>query len=191
MRKLFFVKKNVNEPTGASNWIEMNVDEFNEFISTEEGKARKNNFAPLFGFGTGDADYYIETTREEVRKIRKDNNRHAYLKKLEMESGFVTVSLNELDLFDENEKEERITDMTAFVDKIFLAKETSLEIQKALSMLTDKQRDIICSLVYTDEPVRVIDYAKTHNMTCAAVIQTKERALKQLKKILINFGIGG
>ena len=32
MRKLFFVKKNVNEPTGASNWIEMNVDEFNEFI---------------------------------------------------------------------------------------------------------------------------------------------------------------
>ena len=81
--------------------------------------------------------------------------------------------------------------MTAFVDKSFIAKETSLEIQKALSMLTDKQRDIICSLVYTDEPVRVIDYAKTHNMTSAAVIQTKERALKQLKKILINFGIGG
>lgn len=80
MRKLFFVKKNVNEPTGASNWIEMNVDEFNEFISTEEGKARKNNFAPLFGFGTGDADYYIETTREEVSRIRKENNRHAYLK---------------------------------------------------------------------------------------------------------------
>ena len=24
MRKLFFVKRNVNEPTGASNWIEMN-----------------------------------------------------------------------------------------------------------------------------------------------------------------------
>ena len=191
MRKLFFVKKNVNEPTGASNWIEMNVDEFKKFISTEEGKARKNNFAPLLGFGTGDADYYIETTREEVGKIRKDNNRHAYLKKLEMESGFVTVSLNELDLFGENEQEDRIVDMTAFVDKSFIEKETSLEIQKALSMLTDKQRDIICSLVYTDEPVRVIDYAKTHNMTSAAVIQTKERALKQLKKILIKFGIGG
>ena len=43
MRKLFFVKKNVNEPTGASNWIEMNVDEFNEFISTEEGKANAEN----------------------------------------------------------------------------------------------------------------------------------------------------
>lgn len=102
MRKLFFVKKNVNEPTGASNWIEMNVDEFNEFISTEEGKARKNNFAPLLGFGTGDADYYIETTREEVSKIRKENNRHAYLKRLEKESGCVTVSLNELDLYGEN-----------------------------------------------------------------------------------------
>ena len=89
MRKLFFVKKNVNEPIGASNWIEMNVDEFNEFISTEEGKARKNNFAPLFGFGTGDADYYIETTREEVSRIRKENNRHAYLKRLEKESGYV------------------------------------------------------------------------------------------------------
>lgn len=191
MKKLFFVKKDVNEPTGTNNWIEMNVDEFKKFISTEEGKARKNNFAPLLGFGTGDADYYIETTREEVSKIRKDNNRHAYLKKLEMESGFVTVSLNELDLFGENEQEDRIVDMTAFVDRSFIAKETSLEIQKALSMLTDKQRDIICSLVYTDEPVRVIDYAKTHNMTSAAVIQTKERALKQLKKILINFGIGG
>lgn len=191
MKKLFFVKKDVNEPTGTNNWIEMNVDEFKKFISTEEGKARKNNFAPLLGFGTGDADYYIETTREEVSKIRKDNNHHAYLKKLEMESGFVTVSLNELDLFGENEQEDRIVDMTAFVDKSFIEKETSLEIQKALSMLTDKQRDIICSLVYTDEPVRVIDYAKTHNMTSAAVIQTKERALKQLKKILINFGIGG
>ena len=191
MKKLFFVKKDVNEPTGTNNWIEMNVDEFKIFVSTEEGKARKNNFAPLLGFGTGDADYYIETTREEVSKIRKDNNRHAYLKKLEMESGFVTVSLNELDLFGENEQEDRIVDMTAFVDRSFIAKETSLEIQKALSMLTDKQRDIICSLVYTDEPVRVIDYAKTHNMTCAAVIQTKERALKQLKKILIKFGIGG
>lgn len=190
MKKLFFVKKNVNEPTGTDNWIEMNVDEFKKFIGTEAGKNRRNNFAPLLGFGTGDADYYIETTREEVSKIRKDNNRHAYLKKLEMESGFVTVSLNELDLFDENEKEDRIADMTAFVDKIFIAKETSLEIQKALSMLTDKQRDIICSLVYTDEPVRVIDYAKTHNMTCTAVIQTKERALKQLKKILMKFGIG-
>lgn len=191
MKKLFFVKKNVNEPTGTDNWIEMNVDEFKKFIETEAGRNRRNNFAPLLGFGTGDADYYIETTREEVSKIRKDNNRHAYLKKLEMESGFVTVSLNELDLFGENEQEDRIVDMTAFVDKIFIAKETSLEIQKALSMLTDKQRDIICSLVYTDEPVRVIDYAKTHNMTSAAVIQTKERALKQLKKILINFGIGG
>lgn len=191
MKKLFFVKKNVNEPTGTDNWIEMNVDEFKKFIETEAGRNRRNNFAPLLGFGTGDADYYIETTREEVSKIRKDNNRHAYLKKLEMESGFVTVSLNELDLFGENEQEDRIVDMTAFVDKSFIAKETSLEIQKALSMLTDKQRDIICSLVYTDEPVRVIDYAKTHNMTSAAVIQTKERALKQLKKILINFGIGG
>lgn len=191
MKKLFFVKKNVNEPTGTDNWIEMNVDEFKKFIETEAGRNRRNNFAPLLGFGTGDADYYIETTREEVSKIRKDNNRHAYLKKLEMESGFVTVSLNEIDLFGENEQEDRIVDMTAFVDKIFIAKETSLEIQKALSMLTDKQRDIICLLVYTDEPVRVIDYAKTHNMTSAAVIQTKERALKQLKKILINFGIGG
>lgn len=191
MRKLFFVKRNVNEPTGASNWIEMNVDEFNKFISTEEGKARKNNFAPLFGFGAGDADYYIETTREEVSKIRKENNRHAYLKRLEMESGCVTVSLNELDLYGENEQEDRIVDPTAFVDKIYIAKETSAEIQKALSMLTDKQRDIICSLVYTDEPVRVIDYAKAHNMTSVAVIQTKERALKQLKKILIKFGIGG
>lgn len=191
MRKLFFVKKNVNEPTGASNWIEMNVDEFNEFISTEEGKARKNYFAPLFGFGTGDADYYIETTCEEVSKIRKENNRHAYLKRLEKESGCVTVSLNELDLYGENEQEDRIVDQTAFVDKIYIAKETSAEIQKALSMLTDKQRDIICSLVYTDEPVRVIDYAKAHNMTSVAVIQTKERALKQLKKILIKFGIGG
>lgn len=161
MRKLFFVKKNVNEPTGVSNWIEMNVDEFNEFISTEEGKARKNNFAPLFGFGTGDADYYIETTREEVSKIRKENNRHAYLKRLEKESGCVTVSLNELDLYGENEQEDRIVDQTAFVDKIYIAKETSAEIQKALSMLTDKQRDIICSLVYTDEPVRVIDYPST------------------------------
>lgn len=159
MRKLFFVKKNVNEPTGASNWIEMNVNEFNEFISTEEGRARKNNFAPLFGFGTGDADYYIETTREEVGKIRKENNRHAYLKRLEKESGCVTVSLNELDLYGENEQEDRIVDQTAFVDKIYIAKETSAEIQKALSMLTDKQRDIICSLVYTDEPVRVIAYS--------------------------------
>ena len=61
MRKLFFVKKNVNEPTGASNWIEMNVDEFNEFISTEEGKARKNNFAPLFGFGM---NIYIDVTKD-------------------------------------------------------------------------------------------------------------------------------
>lgn len=82
----------------------MNVDEFNKFISTEEGKARKNNFAPLFGFGTGDADYYIETTREEVSRIRKENNRHAYLKRLEKESGCVTVSLNELDLYGEKNK---------------------------------------------------------------------------------------
>lgn len=191
MKKLFFVKKDVNAPTGANNWIEMNVNEFKHFTSTEEGKTRKNNFAPLLGFGTGDADYYIETTREEVSRIRKDNNRSAYLKKLETESGFVTVSLNELDLFGENEQEDRIVDETAFVEKIYIAKETSSEIQKALLLLTDKQRDIICSLVYTDEPVKVIDYAKSHNMTSAAVIQTKERALKQLKKILIKFGIGG
>lgn len=191
MKKLFFVKKDANEPTGANNWIKMDVDEFKQFTSTKEGKNRRNNFAPLFGFGTGDADYYIETTREEVNRIRKDNNRHAYLKKLETESGFVTVSLNELDLFGENEQEDRIVDETAFVEKIYIAKETTSEIKKALSMLTDKQRDIICSLVYTDEPVKVIDYAKSHNMTSAAVIQTKERALKQLKKILIKFGIGG
>lgn len=50
----------------------MNVDEFNKFISTEDGKARKNNFAPLFGFGVDDADYYIETTREEVSGIPRD-----------------------------------------------------------------------------------------------------------------------
>lgn len=70
------------------------------------------------------------------------------MKRLEKESGCVTVSLNELDLYGENEQEDRIVDQTAFVDKIYIAKETSAEIQKALSMLTDKQRDIICSLVW-------------------------------------------
>lgn len=111
------------------------------------------------------ARYYIETTREEVSKIRKENNRHAYLKRLEKESGCVTVSLNELDLYGENEQEDRIVDPTAFVDKIYIAKETSAEIQKALSMLTDKQRDKV-----------VLDKYKVKNQrSCCHVNQYRPR----------------
>lgn len=191
MKKIFLVKKDVNGMRTTDNWIEMNMDEFKEFIKTVDGKRRKNNFAPLLGFDSHDADYFIETSDEEIRKIRKVNNRHAYLKKLEKASGIITVSLNDPDLFDNSEREDIIVDETAFVETISVAKETSQEIKKALMMLTDKQRDIICSLIYTETPMKVKDYANMHGLTCAAVVQTKERALKKLKKILMGFGIGG
>lgn len=146
MKKKFLVKKDANAQAGENNWIEMNVNQFKEFIKTEEGKNRKYNFAPLLGSGVGDTDYYIETTREEVRRVRRDNNHHAYLKKLEAESGMITVSINDPDLFDNIEQEDIIVDETAFVETICTAKETSREIQKALMMLTDIQYFSLCSI---------------------------------------------
>ena len=191
LKRIYLIKKDTSKQKEPNNWIEMSVDEYNRFIATDDGQKRKANIAPLYGFGFGDIDYFVEMEPEEAKKVRSEYNRHCYLQQLEADSGIVTVSSDELDLFDGNEKGDFFVDEDAFVDRIYEEKETTQEIQKALTMLTEKQRDIIVSLIYTDTPMKVSEYAKLKGMTSPAVIQTRDRALKQLGIILRKMGIGG
>ena len=191
LKRIYLIKKDTSKQNDSNNWIEMSVDEYNRFATTDEGQKRKVNIAPLFGFEFGDTDYFVEMEPEEAKKVRSEYNRHCYLQQLEADSGIMTVSSDELDIFDENEKGDFLVDEDAFVDRIYEEKETTQEIQKALMMLTEKQRDIIISLIYTDNPMKVSEYAKLNGLTAPAVIQTRDRALKQLGIILRKMGIGG
>lgn len=130
-------------------------------------------------------DYFIFIDKEKVMVSKevylaywKQTNREKYLERLDRKNRLLYICQfdqdgNFLDI---------IEDKSVDVEKIVEKKEAILNLRKAISELSDEEREIINALYFREEAIReVAQNIGTHK---TSLIRKRDRILEKLKMIL-------
>ena len=117
---------------------------------------------------------------EEVYKIYwEERNHENYLKKLNRKKIlFREVNENKIKL-------ENIADDNIDIEKIVQTHIMIEELKKAISNLSNDEKEIIQKLYFDEEALRLV--AKDKNISHSALIKKRNKILKKLKKLLKDF----
>ena len=186
MKKTYLVKKDPSLPCRGDNWIIMNGYEFSAFIRPPEGESRKSNFCRLDACSEDDAVIFMECDEKQTRDaFRSESNRRAYLRRIEMQTGFTLVSLDGLTT-DNGSAVECIPDEGSEVENTVLDSMEREQLGKALSCLEPKEKDLITALILSEKPMSEREYGKVIGITHQCVHKQKVLILAKLKKFLGN-----
>ncbi len=182
---IYLIKRDVDKPYSQENWLTMNVNEFNAFVKTQDAKGRY--FADVGGHEYSDTWYILECPKETAMKWRKELNRHYYLKRMERESGYQTVSYHDLVIGDEViNGEEIITD----VEDNFVAEvmhKIDLEtLEKALDKLPLNEYEMIYRLYLSEYEISEREYARILGIPQKTLNSRKLSVIDKMRNI---FGI--
>lgn len=186
MRKVYLVKKDVNKPTCADNWIQMNSYEFYRFMQTEEGKSRCVSFGCLCGCDEEDTMIIAECGVETAQKWKDEKDAQDYRKRTRKEVGYTECSLSYSVLCDgELVSEEWVQDEGPSVEDQIIRKMEYEELYRSISKLPRIERIVIEQLFFntvrTEEEV-----GKRLGLTRSKVHYLKSKALERLKTMLLH-----
>lgn len=185
MKRVYLVKKDPDLPAKDDNWITMNSYEFRKFMETEEGKKRKANFGMVPPADENDAAIFIECTPEDARRLKRENAQWAYQRMLEYESGYTTVSLEELISGDEGSGiADMILDEDMDTEAAVLKKTSRDDLIDAVMQLGDKEREVILARYFISEEKTVGELAQEMGLTRKQFLYRHNRAMKQFGEIL-------
>ena len=168
-----------------NNWNIMNFEEFQQFLQTEEGQRRKENFERLDPADKDDDILYIECDRESALEIKTDRNHADYLKRAEQESGYETLSLDFV--IEINEEGETRSYMDQAVDETMdtelMAIEGLLkkELPGAWAQLDPEEQELMTALYIRDEKMTVNKYAAEHHVTRWSIRERHRTAIRKLR----------
>lgn len=141
-------------------------------------KENKKNYYLFVG------DKKIDVSEKIYKEYWQETNRENYLKRLDRK--------NKLRYFSEfvtEEKdrtiEERFADKSIDIEKLVAVKMQIAALHEALNKLNPEEREIIQALFFEEIPQR--DLAKKLNISQGAVFRRKEKTLKKLKELLIDW----
>ena len=184
MKTTFLVKKNPNIDS-EDNWIIMNSFEFVMFLKTPEGQKRRNNFGRIPSCGEGDDTMFIECDEETAKRWKKENEYHAYLRKLEKESGITTFSYSSISLSGENiDGEDLLYDEECNVEESAIENMMVEGLYKAIARLSVYEQQLIHALYLSDKPMTESEFGKMHGHSQQRVHYQKQLTLNKLEKIL-------
>lgn len=187
MKKIYLAKKDPAMPADGSNWIVMNSYDFAMFMKTPEGQKRKNNFGQLDACSRNEYIIVAECGSESAKEWRSSKDEHDYLVNVEKEMGFTVFSYNTQETSeDDMSGEELIVDKNCDVEQEVLRKIEYEELYKALSLLSDDDKNLLVCLFLHQKPMTEREYAKEYGEKQTSVNYRKARALERLKKILEN-----
>ena len=186
MKNIYLVKKNTEMEVSNENWIVMNAYEFAMFLKTPDGERRKDNFGKLPNSGA-DADYtiYAECGVETAKEWKSEQNSYDYLLRSQKESGIKTIPYQAL-IIDGEEKsgEEVIADENENVELYVLKKMTLEELRKAISLLSEYEKELILCLFLLEKPMSAKNFADMKGTDPRNIINHKHKVLLKLKKML-------
>ena len=178
---IYLVKKNPNKPNSEDNWLMMSIAEFNKFVQTPEAKGRY--FADLGAHEYSDIWYVAECDKETALKWRKELNRHYYLKRMERESEFQTVSMSSLIINEEEYNgEEIIADPDADVVAEVMQKIAFETLEHALDKLDAEEYALIHHMFLAEETLSEREYAKVLRVPRMTLRYWKIQALEKVRK---------
>ena len=182
MKKVYLVKKDPSQPESRDNWIVMNSYEFAMFMKTPEGRKRSNNFGRLSGCDDDDVIIIVECGKENAREWKRERERNDYWDK-KYSSLYTMFSLDERN--EEGIDEHRtLEDQDCNVELEIVLKITLEDLRKAVSKLSDDERELIQRLFLDEEPVPERVYGEQHGLSQQAVNTRKVKIREKLKKML-------
>lgn len=186
MKNIYLVKKNPEMEISNDNWIVMNAYEFAMFLKTPDGERRKDNFGKL-PCNCFDDDYTIfaECGTHTAKAWKKEQNNYDYLLKQQKDSGIQTVSYQSI-LVGDDEKtgEDLIADESEDVELYVLRKMTLEKLYRAISMLSDYEKELVVCLFLADKPMTAKGFADSKGTDPRNIINHRNKVLSKLKKLL-------
>ena len=185
MKTIYLVKKNPEVQGDQNNWITMNSYEFAMFMKTEEGKRRRAFFGEMDAVDEHDYRIVMECDAASARELKREKDRATYLRRVEIESGICTFSVDEQRLYDDRKEEEvSLVDPSADVEGDCVKKQEMEELVKALSKLNREEFDLIQHMFLNEKCLNGEQYAKMLGVSRKTVNEKKKAILRLLRAYL-------
>ena len=152
----YWIKKNYEMDYAQDNWLLLTLEEFEEFLKTEEGKRRKKGIARM-PYCEKDEVSYWECGEDEAEQWRLQNRRHNYLVETAEEVKAEIISIEGM-LNEEGEEygEDCIPDPDEDVVREVMHKMEIEQLHRALSILNPKERQVI-DFLFLQENKKAVD----------------------------------
>lgn len=187
--KTYLVKKDVNKSNSEDNWIIMNGYEFARFMETEDGQRRKKNFAKLDRCDKCDDAIVVECGKVKAREWERERLRGLYHMCVNL--NYPTISFD----YSVPGKEvyygnDVIADPMADVEQTAIRLYELETLRKAISLLNNKEIELIRLMFLSDEPLTEKEYAELCVICQSSAHERKIRVLARLRNILKSSGLG-
>lgn len=186
---IWLVKKDLSLPDSPDNWIVMNGQEFEQFLKTEDGINRKNNFVSMPPPSKDDPSeiwYFVEyCEKDQKAAARSSENRKHYVKTQEFDYPLEIISyshMNEDGL--EDDYEALMVDRDCFVEDDAMDNLIWQEVLIAIGRLNDFDREIIRCFYLNKQPEKEREYARRCDISQYAAHKRKVMAINNLREIL-------
>ena len=168
------------------DWQEITGREFYTLVNSPNGKDRC--FIKLESVSKDDGVIFMEATKSEYRKWRKEKDHSDYIREGNQDKGYQTISYHAFEMEDGCYGEEVIEDADIDIESDFL-KTAELELLKeALAELSEDEVALIDFLFLSEKQRVDQDYSDTTGIPRRTVTYRKKAALKKLKTFL-EFGL--
>ncbi len=184
MKKEFYVRNDAAEVKNQESLVLKSRADFSIYAKSGMQDAKVNAFAKIGSCDGNDTMFVMECDIEKANEVTKEWDAVRKRRKVNQNSGYMTVSLSEYD----NEEEcicgdEIITDETVNVEEEAVKNVMIEEMLKAIKNLPDDERDLIESL-YLSGGFTEKSYGKANGMSQQTVHNKKNRILKKLRIML-------
>ena len=177
----YWIKKNYEMDYAQDNWLLLTLEEFEEFLKTEEGKRRKKGIARM-PYCEKDEVSFWECGEATALEWIKEDNRHQYLRTLPNHEKIEVLSIEAM-LNAEGEEfgEDCIPDPDEDVVREVMRKMEIEQLHRALAMLNSKERQVIDCLFLQAEPMSEREMSAKTGIPRMTINSRKQQALQKLK----------
>lgn len=179
----YWIKKNYEMDYAQDNWLLLTLEEFEEFLKTEEGKRRKKGIARM-PYCEKDEVSFWECGEATALEWIKEDNRHQYLRALPENEKIEVLSIEAmLNAEGEEYGEDCIPDPDEDVVSEVIHKMEIEQLRRALALLNPKERQVIECLFFAGEPKSEREVAVILGVSQFTINERKKGAFAKIKKI--------
>ena len=188
MERKYLIKKDPAKE-GQDNWIIMNTEQFMAWKNTPEGQLRYMNLGRLDACDEDDYIIYMECDESTRTSWKKEYDHKRYNRLCKANADIEVLSYNAMASDDEGiNGEETLPDNSVNIEEEVLRAFESELFHKALSMLTDAERELLEFLYLSETPITERALGKIYGISHVAVMKRKEKIFKKIRRYFQNCG---
>ena len=178
----YWIKKNYEMDYAQDNWILLTLEEFEEFLKTEDGKRRKKGIARM-PYCEKDEVSFWECGEATALEWIKEDNRHQYLRTLPDDEKFEVLSIEAmLNADGEEYGEDCIPDLDEDVVREVIRKLEIERLSVVLASLDEEEMEMIKQLYLQENPITEKEYAVQIGESQQTVHYRKKTLLEKIRK---------